>query len=108
MRIKLLLFFLFLSVFRSVFAQLTPNSNVSLITVGAGQEVFTAFGHSALRISDPDLGIDHLYNYGTFSFNEGFYWRFTKGELNFWLSTIPFYQEFYSWTVLENRTGTEP
>ncbi len=108
MRIKLLFFFGFLlPAFRTVFAQLTPNSRVSLITVGPGQEVFTAFGHSALRISDSDLGIDHVYNYGTFSFNDGFYLRFTKGELNFWLSTVPFYQEFYSWTVLENRTVTQ-
>lgn len=108
MRLTLLLFWgILLPAFRPVFAQLTPGSNVSLITVGPGQEVFTAFGHSALRISDPDLGIDYIYNYGTFSFNDGFYWRFTKGELNFWLSTVPFYQEFYSWTVLENRTVTQ-
>lgn len=108
MEIKLLFFFGFLlSVSRPVFARLTPKSNVSLITVGTGQEVFTAFGHSALRISDPNLGIDHVYNYGTFSFNDGFYLKFTKGELNFWLSAVAFYQEFYSWTVLENRTVTQ-
>lgn len=108
MRRKLLFFFgLLLSVSGPLFAQLTAHSRVSLITVGPGREVFTAFGHSALRISDSDLGIDYIYNYGTFSFNDGFYWRFTKGELNFWLSTVPFYQEFYSWTVLENRTVTQ-
>lgn len=84
MKILFLLFFgILLTAFRPIFAQLTLGSNVSLITVGAGQEVFTAFGHSALRISDPNLDIDHIYNYGTFSFNEGFYWRFIKGELNF-------------------------
>ncbi|RDB03184.1 Lnb N-terminal periplasmic domain-containing protein [Runella aurantiaca] len=105
-KVRLILgIFLFMS--RVAFPQLTANSSISLITVGPGEEVFTAFGHSALRISDPDLGIDNIYNYGTFSFNEGFYLRFTKGELNFWLSTAPFHRAFYSWTVYENRTVTQ-
>ncbi len=98
---------LLLLVSRPALSQLTPNANVSLITVGAGREVFTAFGHSALRITDPDLGIDNIYNYGTFSFNDGFYWRFTKGELNFWLSVVPFQQEYYSWATYENRAVTQ-
>ena len=108
MSLKVRLFLgVFLFISRVAFPQLTTNSSISLITVGPGQEVFTAFGHSALRISDPDLGIDNIYNYGTFSFNEGFYLRFTKGELNFWLSTAPFYRAFYSWTVYENRSVTQ-
>ncbi|WP_428660380.1 DUF4105 domain-containing protein [Runella sp.] len=105
MNIKILVTFCnLLLLSQPVFSQLTDNSNVSLITVGPGNEVFTAFGHSALRISDPNLGIDNIYNYGTFSFNDGFYVRFTKGELNFWLSVVPFHREYYSWAALENRT----
>jgi hypothetical protein len=47
--------------------QLSDKSEVSIITCGPGNdELYEAFGHSALRIVDPVQGIDVVYNYGMF------------------------------------------
>jgi len=70
---------------------LSDKAEISLITCGPGNEVYTSFGHSAFRINDPILGIDRVYNYGTFDFsNPNFYTDFTKGNLNYFLSSYNF------------------
>ncbi|PKK37380.1 hypothetical protein BWI96_05770 [Siphonobacter sp. SORGH_AS_0500] len=70
--------------------QLSPMAKVSLITVGTGDEIYTFFGHTAIWIYDPGLGIDKVYNYGTFDFRaSGFYWNFLRGNLPYQLSTSP-------------------
>ncbi len=67
---------------------LTNNASVSIITCGPGSELFTTFGHSAFRIKDPTLGVDRIYNYGTFDFNApSFYLNFVKGKLIYQLGT---------------------
>src|SRR4051794_16059409 len=76
----MVLLFMFLS--HPTYSQLTEGSKVSLITIGPGEDVYSNFGHSALFISDSTLAIDNVYNYGTYSFTEGFYLNFVKGELN--------------------------
>lgn len=61
--------------------QLTEESQVSLVTCGPGEELYEAFGHTAIRISDSNLGIDVVYNYGTFDFDQpNFYWNFVQGR----------------------------
>lgn len=68
--------------------KLTKHASVSVITCGPGSELFTSFGHSAFRINDPSLGIDRIYNYGTFDFNApNFYLNFLKGKLIYQLGT---------------------
>lgn len=58
----------------------------SLLTCGPGEDFYTSFGHSALRITDTTLGIDLVYNYGCFDFaTPHFYWHFTRGSLNYCL-----------------------
>lgn len=58
----------------------------ALITCGPGEDFYTTFGHSAIRICDTTQGIDVVYNYGMFSFNiDHFYWNFAKGNLNYWV-----------------------
>ncbi|KWW29067.1 MAG: hypothetical protein AUK63_1623 [bacterium P3] len=60
---------------------------VSLLTCGEGGEVETFFGHSAIRVRDTANGIDYVYNYGTYDFNQPhFYWSFARGNLNYCLS----------------------
>ena len=100
------LFFIALFVFSSylpISAQLSPRSEVSILTIGQGDELYSAFGHSALLISDPELSIQHVYNYGTFSFDDDFYAKFTKGQLDYMLSIGSFQDEYYGWTTIENR-----
>jgi Domain of unknown function (DUF4105) len=67
--------------------KLSPAAKISLITCSPGDELYTAFGHSAIRILDPELGFDRLYNFGTFDMSVGnFYLRFARGDLLYQLS----------------------
>ncbi len=71
---------------------LGDSAFAALITCGPGDEFYTSFGHSALRICDSTQGIDVIYNYGTFDFNTPhFYWKFARGYLNYHLSRSTFY-----------------
>lgn len=61
--------------------KLTEESIVTLVTCGPGEELYEAFGHTAIRIHDPSLGLDVVYNYGTFDFDQpNFYWNFVQGR----------------------------
>jgi hypothetical protein len=72
-------------------AVLSDNSKISLLTCGSGSELYSAFGHTALRIQDPSIGLDVVYNYGTFDFRtEHFYLKFIKGDLNYFVSISTF------------------
>lgn len=106
MRRKLhLLFFCFIigNFLFSQAPQLTENSKVSLLTCAAGDELYSAFGHSAFRVQDPALGIDVVYNYGTFDFNQpNFYLNFTKGKMIYSLSRRNFEGFLYEYE-LEKR-----
>lgn len=67
-----------------------PNTEVSLITVGPGSDLYSKFGHSAIRLNDPDQNLDIAYNYGTFDFNTpNFYPKFVRGKLDYILSVDP-------------------
>jgi hypothetical protein len=86
------LFFLFLFT-KSFYAQvnLSVYSEVSIITAGPGTELYEAFGHSAIRIKDPVLRLDLIYNYGMFDFKApNFYSNFTKGNLLYRLGRYKF------------------
>jgi len=83
--------------------ELSEKSQISLLTCAAGDEVYTAFGHSAFRVQDSVLGIDVVYNYGTFDFNKpNFYLNFAKGRLIYSLSRTSFDNFLFSYE-LEKR-----
>lgn len=50
-------------------AQLSENSQISLLTCEPGEATYAKFGHSAIRIYDPELQIDIVFHYGIFDFN---------------------------------------
>ena len=86
----LLLFISFQNI-QSQGLQLSVYSEISIITVGPGDALFEAFGHSAIRVKDPVLQMDVVYNYGLFDFNQpDFYLNFTKGKLLYKLGKGPF------------------
>ena len=61
---------------------LSEKATLSLITCGQGEELYSIFGHTALRVCDPELSLDRIYNYGVFNFHEPwFIWKFLRGEL---------------------------
>jgi len=83
--------------------KLSPKATVSVVTCGPGNELYSTFGHSAFRIYDPLLGLDRIYNYGTFDFNApNFYMNFVKGKLTYQLSTSTF-RRFLRTYQYENR-----
>lgn len=59
---------------------------VSLLTCGTGEEIWEQFGHTAVRITDSNNHTDYVYNYGTFSFGEGFELQFMRGKLLYYVS----------------------
>jgi hypothetical protein len=91
-----------------IFAQYDScHLRISLLTCTPGEELYSTFGHSALRITDSVSNSDIVYNYGTFNFDEpGFYTKFIRGKLSFYLSTDDFDSFKYSYQQ-ENRGITE-
>ena len=84
-----LLFLLILSLFfNGATAQNSPSHlRVSLLTCGSFDELYSTWGHTALRITDSVKQTDIVYNYGTFDFNDpDFYTKFTRGKLDYLLS----------------------
>ena len=63
---------------------------VSLLTADPGGELYSSFGHSAVRLREigPD-GRDLVFNFGTFDFDTpNFYGKFATGKLNYMLSVV--------------------
>lgn len=97
------LFFCFLH--SSLFAQkLSSDAQISLITGTAGDKLYTTFGHSAIRVYDPKLNLDILYNYGIFdSDTPNFIWKFVEGTLNYQLA-IFYYDRMVALYQREGRS----
>ena len=79
----LFIFFLLLNVHIVSSQTLSTQAEISVLTFGPGKtELYSAYGHSAIRVHDPISGYDAAYNYGTFDFNQpNFYLNFTRGHL---------------------------
>ena len=67
-------------------------AQASILTCSPGSQLYSAFGHTAIRITDlaAEPPLDRVYNFGTFQFSDGFYARFIQGELIYSLSTSTF------------------
>ncbi|MDA7501660.1 DUF4105 domain-containing protein [Chitinophagales bacterium] len=62
--------------------QLSETAQISVLTCSPGEEIYTTFGHTAIRVQDPILGIDQVFNYGTFNFDTpNFTMQFLRGKL---------------------------
>ncbi|MDB5201467.1 MAG: hypothetical protein JWQ27_876 [Ferruginibacter sp.] len=80
---------------------------ISLLTCTPGSDLYSIFGHSALRVIDSNSVSDIVYNYGTFNFEEpGFYMKFIRGKLRYSLSLESFEDFKFSYQA-ENRGITE-
>ena len=98
-------FFIFFSI--SSYCQsntLSETSKVSIITCGTGNESYSLYGHTGIRIKDSLRGIDIVYNYGAFDFETPhFILRFVKGDLQYFVTTNSFQDFEYSYRY-ENRS----
>ncbi len=69
----------------------SPSSSFSVLTLEPGHELYTVFGHSAIRFTDRAENIDKVYNFGAFDFStRGFYLKFIRGDLQYYLSVNQF------------------
>lgn len=79
---------------------------ISLLTCSPGEELYSTFGHTAIRVQDLSSGLDYVFNYGTFEFGPDFYTKFIKGQLNYYLSVQDFREFIYSYEM-ESRSIVE-
>ena len=114
-----LLLYLLVTTAATAFSQDSSHIRISLLTCTPGEELYSIFGHSAIRIvdssriSETDPIEDLVYNYGTFNFDdEGFYLKFIQGKLLYYVSLQKFKDDnnfygFESSYKMENRNITE-
>ena len=83
---------------------LSDSATISVMTLGPSQEeLYTAFGHSAIRVTDFKIGFDLVFNYGIFSFDQpNFYLNFARGKLLYKLG-VSRYDQFKGAYMEENR-----
>lgn len=80
---------------------------ISLLTCAPGQEVYSLYGHTAIRYNDNKKGIDIAINYGMFSFKAPFFiLRFIFGLTDYEMGIIPF-DAFCEEYRYENRSVTQ-
>lgn len=90
----------------SVAAQgkLSENAEIYVLTLGPYQgELYSAFGHSAIRVVDTTEGLDDIYNWGVFDFDQpNFYLNFARGYLYYKLG-VHHYERFRDYYIYYNR-----
>jgi Domain of unknown function (DUF4105) len=90
----------------TAFAQANNDSctmEISLLTCAPGADLYSIFGHTAIRVRDARRGMDIVYNYGTFDDTDPlFYIHFTKGIMNYSLSAET-YDDFMTEYEYEHR-----
>jgi hypothetical protein len=73
---------------------LSDQAQIQLITCTQGEQVWSKYGHTGIRLIDPEHHIDIVFNYGIFNLmSDDFYAKFVKGETYYQLG-IEDYQEF--------------
>ena len=78
-----------------------------MLTCTPGEELYSTFGHSALRVTDSAAAIDVIYNYGTFDFDDpAFYSKFVRGKLLYFVS-VDILENFVKAYQYEHRGITE-
>jgi hypothetical protein len=84
---------------------LSKSAEVSVITIGPYQpELYSAFGHSGIRIFDPERNIDWVYDYGRFDFDqENFYLNFARGKLLYSIGRFKNYPRFRAFYEGQDR-----
>ena len=80
------------------------ESETWLVTYGPGEIYWQRFGHNAIWIRDAGLGLDHVFNFGFFDFEqEDFFLRFLQGRMLYFSAARPAREEFAAY-INENRS----
>jgi hypothetical protein len=84
-------------------SQENPGAEIYLLTCGPGTEIYSVYGHSALRIVIPEKKSDLVYNWGVFDFDTpNFAWKFAKGRLSYSLG-VNSYKSFLNEYFIDQR-----
>jgi len=93
--------------------ELSSQAELSVLTCDPGNELYSTFGHTGIRVNDPAYNLDIVFNYGMFSFKTpGFYRKFLRGKLDYHLG-IQKYGDFlreynyYSRSVYEQKLNLD-
>ena len=83
--------------------KLSEYASISVLTCEPGTDLYASFGHSAIRVQDPMMQLDIIYNYGIFDFYApNFYTNFIKGNLTYTLGR-QYFSDFLFEYEMENR-----
>lgn len=104
---QIILIFTFLVTIFSIHSQDLPpisdSARFSILTCSPGEEVYSKFGHTGLRVTDMTTNVDLVFNYGIFDFNtDNFILKFVAGETDYLLGVYPT-DSFLAEYALENR-----
>lgn len=77
---------------------LSDSTSVSVLTCDRGNELYSLYGHTALRVVDYKQNLDVVFNYGTFDFAApNFALRFVKGDLQYFVSVSSYADFLYNY-----------
>ncbi len=83
---------------------MSDSAQISIITCSPGTEIYELFGHSAIRIYDKEQGIDEVFNYGLFDFNQDdFIYRFVRGKTDYMVGSCS--TNFFLWEYLDRGSA---
>lgn len=85
----------------------SDSAQISLLTCSPGDELYSTFGHSGIRLTDRATYTDLVFNYGVFDFDTpNFYLKFLRGKLLYQMGLQSFSDFMYEYQYL-GRTVTE-
>lgn len=98
----------FVLVKHNVSAQINSSHvRISVLTCGSGNELYSLFGHTAIRLFDSTSNVDVVYNWGGFTFDQpNFYLKFVKGSL-LYFSTEDYFNDFMYEYITDHRSVYE-
>lgn len=107
MKLKLNILFLLVIASLSSWSQrkLSEEAEVAVITIGPYQGVvYSAFGHSGIRVYDPAAKRDWFFNYGLYDFEqENFFLNFAQGLLKYKVGVSDYQRNLQYHNKIENR-----
>lgn len=78
---------------------------ISLVTIGPGAQVWERFGHNMLWVQGGVTPVDSVWDWGRFQFDRGFFLRFARGDLRYWMKGGDA-ASYLPWYIATGRTVT--
>ncbi len=101
--ITLLIFILSICPMYGKAFKLSGLAEISVITCSPGNESYSVYGHSAIRVKDDMVNYDIVFNYGIFDFSApNFVYRFASGQTDYLLGAYKF-EDFIDEYIREKR-----